>query len=82
MLMGMGIIRHIRKDLFGATQAEFGEIAGVTQATVSRWEDGILAPDLTELDRIRSAAIERGIRWNDRLFFEAPAPTPSEKSAA
>lgn len=74
MPMGMGMIRHIRKDLFKVTQVEFGEIAGVTQATVSRWEDGILAPDLNELERIRASAIARGLIWDDRMFFERPAP--------
>jgi transcriptional regulator with XRE-family HTH domain len=71
-------IEHIRKSLFKVSQSAFGEIAGTTQASVSRWERGELEPDRIEMTRIRSAASERGIPWDDSLFFERPAPTPSE----
>jgi transcriptional regulator with XRE-family HTH domain len=69
----MSAIKHIRREIFKATQAEFATLAGVTQASVSRWEAGG-SPTLDEMQAIRNAAAERGIDWNDALFFE-PAPT-------
>ncbi|WP_168286498.1 helix-turn-helix domain-containing protein [Rhizobium laguerreae] len=67
----MNALKHIRKNIFKVTQAEFSVIAGVTQATVSRWENGV-APSLDEMMAIRAAAEARKIKWNDRLFFETP----------
>jgi transcriptional regulator with XRE-family HTH domain len=63
---------HIRKKVFGVTQAEMALIAGVSQATISRWEEGRQSPDHDALARIRSRATKRGIPWDDRWFFEAP----------
>ena len=71
-------IEHIRKVRFQVSQAVFATIAGTTQASVSRWERGIQAPDLDEMGRIRQGAVERGIAWDDRWFFEPP----TEASAA
>jgi transcriptional regulator with XRE-family HTH domain len=65
----MNAIRHIRSHVFALTQAEFAIVAGVTQATVSRWEAGV-APSLDDLRSIRTAALERGLEWNDSWFFE------------
>lgn len=73
----MSTIRHIRRDIFNVTQSEFAALAGVTQATVSRWEDGG-APSLDEMQAIRAAAFERGIEWNDIWFFESQASDESE----
>lgn len=67
----MNAIRYIRKNVFEATQAEFAALAGVTQATVSRWERGV-APSLDDMQAIRSAAAERGIVWKDEWFFQSP----------
>jgi predicted transcriptional regulator len=67
---GMKPIEHIRKHILKVTQAEMATIAEVTQATVSRWESGEFEPSLGELGRIRSAAKERGLIWDDSLFFE------------
>ena len=65
-------LRNIRKNVFKVTQTEFATLAGVTQATVSRWENGV-APSLEEMQAIRKAASEReDIDWDDGLFFEAP----------
>ena len=68
----MGTIEHIRKSVFGVTQADFGAIAGVTQATVSRWEKGEGAPSLDEMSRMRNEARARGIDWRDDWFFAEP----------
>jgi DNA-binding transcriptional regulator YiaG len=70
----MNTLKHIRKNVFAVTQAEFAVVAGVTQATVSRWENGV-APSLEEMQAIRSAASARGIDWSDGLFFDVPAET-------
>ncbi len=75
-------IKHIRKHVFKVRQVDFAEIAGVTQATVSRWEDGTLAPSLDELARIRAAAGERRLRWNDKLFFTTPASVHEQAAGA
>lgn len=75
----MNAIRHIRKTVFGLNQAEFAEIAGVTQATVSRWENGV-SPSLDEMRRIRAAASDRKVRWQDKWFFE-PVASKQETAA-
>ena len=68
----MSAIRHIRLKVFKVTQADFAAMAGVSQASVSRWEAGG-APTLDEMQAIRKAAADRKILWNDAWFFEAPA---------
>lgn len=47
-------------------------IAGVTQASVSRWESGEFEPSLEELRRIRAEAQTRGLDLIDAAFFETP----------
>lgn len=74
----MSNVRHIRKNVFRLSQAEFGAICGVTQATISRWEAGRLAPSLVELARIREAARERRLKWRDEMFFAQPGPSKHE----
>jgi predicted transcriptional regulator len=75
-------IKHIRKSVLKISQAMLGEIAGTTQASVSRWETGELEPSLEEMARIRTAARDRGIEWDDRWFFETPASAvPAEAEA-
>lgn len=81
MLRCMSNFRQIRKDLFQVSQSEFGEIAGVTQATVSRWEAGISTPNLAELARIREAANQRGLSLSADDFFRQSV-APSEGAAA
>lgn len=77
-MRGMNALKHIRKNVFSVTQAEFASLAGVTQATVSRWESGI-APSLDEMQAIRLAARDRSIDWDDAWFFDMP---PSEQAGA
>lgn len=68
----MSAIRHIRRAIFQVTQAEFAALAGVTQASVSRWETGV-PPSLDDMQAIRKAAADRGIAWDDAWFFDTPA---------
>ncbi len=77
----MNAIRHIRKNVFQLGQKEFAEVAGVTQSTVSRWENGV-SPSLDELERIRVAAFDRGIEWSDALFFESPVGSSSGEAGS
>lgn len=65
-------VAYMRRAIFKISQAEFAAISGVTQATVSRWENGEGVPHLTELDRIRTAARERALAWNDDWLFKVP----------
>ena len=76
----MNAIRHIRTQVFKATQAEFAAIAGVKQSSVSRWENGV-APTLDEMQSIRAAAKHRDLEWDDQWFFEQPDPTPTGEAA-
>jgi len=73
----MNPIRHIRLTVFKMIQADFAEFAGVTQATVSRWENGEFEPNRDDMERIRRAAIDRGKPWDDRWFFEVPEQAAS-----
>jgi predicted transcriptional regulator len=68
----MSELHHIRTEILKASQRELAAIAGVTQATVSRWETGELEPSRDELSRIRNEVMKRKLRWNDRWFFERP----------
>lgn len=69
----MSALRFIRKDVLSLSQAELAAVAEVSQGTVSKWEAGELAPSLDEMSKIRDAAIARGVAWDDRWFFDAPA---------
>lgn len=74
----MNAIKHIRKHVLQIRQGEMAALTGVSQTTVCRWERGEQAPSLRELALIREAAIERGLPWDDGMFF---APAPSENAA-
>lgn len=78
--MRMTPIEHIRKNVLKLSQSAFADLAGTTQPTVSRWENGSLEPNREEMARIREKAVEIGA-WDDRWFFEAP-PQPHPESAA
>ncbi|WP_426313878.1 helix-turn-helix transcriptional regulator [Methylobacterium fujisawaense] len=71
----MSEMAEIRKLVFGKrlTQAEFGRLAGVSQSTVSRWENGALNPTRDQMAAIRQAAFDRKIPWSDSWFFYEPS---------
>ncbi len=73
--MRMSALKRIRTEVFHVSQSDLAKIAGVTQATVSRWESGEFGPSLGELQRIRDEARARELAWDDSLFF---AETPDQ----
>lgn len=80
-------LKFIREHIFRLDQSKFGEIAGASKATVSRWESGRGFPDALHLSRVRSFAVESGVEWDDRLFFEVPksfagAPADERRTVA
>jgi transcriptional regulator with XRE-family HTH domain len=77
----MSALRRIRKDVLSLSQAEIAALVGVSQGTVSKWENGELAPSLSEMSVIRAEALSRGIEWDDRWFFD-PSPQTHEGEAA
>jgi transcriptional regulator with XRE-family HTH domain len=52
-------------------QSEFAELAGVSQATVSRWLSGKDRPRMETISRLRERAKKRGLRWKDAWAFDA-----------
>lgn len=77
----MSPIRHIRKNIFKVTQADFATLVGVAQATVSRWEAGT-APSLDDMQAIRQAASKQKIKWKDDWFFSVPAARATRQGEA
>ena len=74
-------IEHIRRVVFDVSQVAFAEIAGTTQPSVSRWEQGLQEPSHSEMERIRVEATSRGIQWDDRWFFELPPKRKSTRAS-
>lgn len=70
----MNPLLHIRRDIFSLTQAEMADMAGVRQATVSRWERGLMSPTLKRLSRIRREAQRRKLPWDDNWLFMQDRP--------
>ena len=66
----MNRIKYIRTEIFKLQMSEFAAIAGVSQATVSKWENDIHEPNLSALTRIRDEAAKRGLSFEDSVFFE------------
>jgi transcriptional regulator with XRE-family HTH domain len=75
----MSALRRIRQEVFGLTLTEMAAIAGVAQSTISKWENGIHRPDFQAMARIRSAALERQLAWDDAWLFDA-APSPQART--
>ena len=66
----MRALRRIRQEVFELTLAQMAEIAGVSQATLSKWENGIHPADFEAVARIRDEATCRGLTWDDAWLFE------------
>ena len=67
----MTMIQHIRISL-GLTQTQMGEIVGVGQNTISRWENGVGEPCMSHIALLRAHLQSKGTRWRDSRFFETP----------
>lgn len=78
----MNSIRLIR-DRLKVNQFVFGEMAGVTQATVSRWETGHLSPSLDEMERIRQGAkaLGKSVKPSDFFIAKPSSPAPEQRRA-
>lgn len=85
MYASMNAVEHIRKRIFKMKQAPFAEVAGVSQPTVSRWEQEGLPgsqPSRAEMENIRSEAVKRGLPWDDSWFFQTFPDDAEQESAA
>jgi DNA-binding transcriptional regulator YiaG len=71
---------HIRRNVFGLTQEGFAQALGVTQPTISKWETEGLQPDRAEMAQIRQMAADKGLKWDDRWFWEVPQVDTAEAS--
>lgn len=74
------ITKFIREHVFHATQGEMAIIAGVHQSSWSAYEKdgGTAEPRLSNLKKIRDAAIERGLPWKDEWLFVLPDQNANE----
>lgn len=72
-------IKRIREG-WQLTQEEFAELAGVSQANVSRWEAGGQL-SLESLRRLRRNALDRGLEWDDAWFLEPEAALGNQDNA-
>lgn len=79
--MRMGPIEHIRKHILRLSQAELAGLVGVTQPTISRWENGEHEPTRAELALIRKAVADTGAAWDDAWFFEVPTASVPGQAA-
>lgn len=68
----MNPLRYIRTELFGLSQIELAKALKMSQAAVSRLENGetVLGADVMTL--IRNLARKKKITWDDSLFFDVP----------
>jgi len=48
-------------------------MAQVSQATVSRWENGEGSPSLENIIALRQAAARKGIAWDHEWLFSPPS---------
>lgn len=79
----MNQILFLRRRIFKVNQAEFARLAGVGQATVSRWENGETSPSLESLRTIRAEATRRSIPWDHEwLFGVLPAEAAEARQTA
>lgn len=70
-------MQYIRICVFKvASQEEFAEMLGYSQAHISRMETGSYPISRGAQDAIRDLAQKRMIPWNNSWFFEVP-PVPA-----
>lgn len=62
----------------GLTQESLGLKLGVSNKTISRWENGIYLPDVEMLQLL---AQEFGVTMEELISGETPTPKPSQQSA-
>lgn len=68
----MNPVTYIRLHVFDCkSQRAFAEVVGVSQVTISRWENWGRIPGHKQ-SAVRAAAVSRDLPWDDRWFFEAP----------
>lgn len=77
----MSALLRIRTEIFAATQAEMAAIAGVRQATWSRWEAGLAEPSRDDMKAIRDEAVRRALPWDDAWFFDNPSSAETVENA-
>lgn len=85
MYTPMNAVKYIRTKVFKLEQAPFAVIAGVSQPTVSRWEQAEIKnsePNREEMRLIRSEAVKRGLEWNDSWFYQTFPDEPAEQESA
>lgn len=76
--LGMSRLRYIRENVLDMTQEELAVALGISQPSVSALERTDRFHH--HMPRIRDLAIERGVDWQDALFFD-PLPHISEPEA-
>lgn len=62
----------------GLTQESLGLKLGVSNKTISRWENGVYLPDVEMLQLL---AQEFGVTMEELISGETPTPKPSQQSA-
>jgi DNA-binding transcriptional regulator YiaG len=71
-----GLIRSLREAV-GLTQAEFGQMVGVSKMTVSRWECGRIRPSATAsaaILRLQAEARREGVRIDGEKHTAGRSP--------
>lgn len=74
-------LKFIRKVVFAMTQLDFARANGIANDKISKMESGDRRLTFDDMLKIRTAAIDRSLDWNDSWFFEVP-PAPALRLAA
>jgi len=79
----MNATKRIR-TMLGLTISEFAAVVGVSQGTVSRWENEQTYghyPDIRQVGLMRDFAIKRGLAWDDSILFPTSAEQVAQSTA-